>query len=225
MKKALEVVNRQGQVVTELPLDNSLIEGRFSPSHFSTAYYCQAVKERILIKAFHEKKKTRGDTAGSGKKVHRQKRLGRARQGHNRAPHRKGGGIAFPPTGELKRPLKLNKKSKQKALLGLIREKIKSGGVVVTESFNLNQNFKTKEAEIFLGDLKQERSTLIVFSRDEEDRELKERSFRNIKRVKVSNPNDLNLLDVFSFKSVLFSQKSFEETTNRLVGVDKKLEK
>ena len=39
--------------------------------------------------------KTRGEVAGSTKKLYRQKGTGRARQGSIRAPHRRHGGIVF----------------------------------------------------------------------------------------------------------------------------------
>lgn len=42
--------------------------------------------------------KTRGQVAGGGKKIWRQKGTGRARQGSIRAPHWKGGGVVFGPT-------------------------------------------------------------------------------------------------------------------------------
>lgn len=41
--------------------------------------------------------KSRGEVAGSTRKVSRQKGLGAARQGSNRAPHRRGGGVVFGP--------------------------------------------------------------------------------------------------------------------------------
>jgi large subunit ribosomal protein L4 len=42
--------------------------------------------------------KTRGNVAGGNRKIWRQKGTGRARQGSTRAPHWKGGGVAFGPS-------------------------------------------------------------------------------------------------------------------------------
>ena len=41
--------------------------------------------------------KSRGEVAGGGRKPHRQKGTGRARQGSTRAPHMTGGGVVHGP--------------------------------------------------------------------------------------------------------------------------------
>jgi len=76
------------------------------------------------LKKGRHKTKTRGEVAGSTRKIYRQKGTGRARHGDIKAPIFVGGGVAFGPTGQYRR-LKLTKKMRRKALFYALSLKLK----------------------------------------------------------------------------------------------------
>ena len=71
-------------------------------------------------------RKNRGDVSGGGRKLYPQKKTGRARAGSSRAPHRRGGGLAFPP-----KPRDFSQNLNQKELMfgcrSVIADKFKEG--------------------------------------------------------------------------------------------------
>src|SRR5436190_23959543 len=70
--------------------------------------------------------KTRGLVSGGRSKPWRQKGTGRARAGTTRAPHWKGGGVAF-PTGGRNFEVKVNRKARRSALRGALSSHASNG--------------------------------------------------------------------------------------------------
>src|SRR4051812_25455479 len=70
--------------------------------------------------------KSRGMVSGGRAKPWRQKGTGRARQGTIRAPHFKGGGVAFPPTMR-SFEVKVNRKARRAALSSALSSHAKNG--------------------------------------------------------------------------------------------------
>lgn len=85
---------------------------------------------------------TRGEVAGSGIKLHRQKGTGRARVGDGQSPIRLGGGVAFGPKPRSYNQ-KVNRKVSQLARKSLLSKLQNSSSVTVVESFDLAEA-KTK---------------------------------------------------------------------------------
>ncbi len=82
------------------------------------------------------KVKTRREVSGGGRKPYKQKGTGNARQGSNRAPHWRGGGIAFGPSPRDYRadiPRKVRQLARRSALNARARE----GQVVVVDPITL----------------------------------------------------------------------------------------
>jgi large subunit ribosomal protein L4 len=81
--------------------------------------------------------KTRGEVAGGGRKIWRQKGTGRARQGSIRAPHWKGGGVVFGPTPRSYHQ-DLPKKVRSLARRSAFNARAQSEQVSVIEGFQLD---------------------------------------------------------------------------------------
>jgi large subunit ribosomal protein L4 len=89
----LNVHDRNGQVVRQIAVQDAVFAVPFAQGAVHQAYVRQLANRR---QGTHSTK-TRGEVAGSTRKLYRQKGTGRARQGSIRAPHRRGGGIAHGP--------------------------------------------------------------------------------------------------------------------------------
>jgi large subunit ribosomal protein L4 len=80
--------------------------------------------------------KTRGNVSGGSRKIWRQKGTGRARQGSIRAPHWRGGGVAFGPTPRSYRQ-ELPRKVRALARRSAFNSKALSEKIAVIERFEL----------------------------------------------------------------------------------------
>jgi large subunit ribosomal protein L4 len=87
---------------------------------------------RAGIRAGTASTKTRADVRGGGRKPFKQKGTGRARQGSNRSPILRGGGVVFGPHPR-DYSKKVNKKVAALAFRRALSEKIAAGAVVVAE--------------------------------------------------------------------------------------------
>jgi len=145
--------------------------------------------------------KTRGLVAGGRAKPWRQKGTGRARAGTTRAPHWTGGGVAFAPTMR-SFEVKVNRKARRAALRGALSSHAGNGtfALVSGESFS---EPSTKQAAALLGDWSGEQPTLVVATEDEE---ALIKSFRNLDRIVVTVPGELEVASVVWARSLLVSE-------------------
>jgi large subunit ribosomal protein L4 len=145
--------------------------------------------------------KSRGLVAGGRSKPWRQKGTGRARQGTIRAPQFTGGGVAFPPTPR-DFSLKVNKKAARAALRFALSDHASAGtlGLIAGDSFDVPS---TKKAAAVLQDWGQEQPTVIVAGEEEE---MLIKSFRNLPRVLVTVPAELEVAHVVWARSLVVSE-------------------
>ncbi len=80
----------------------------------------------------------RSEVNHSGKKPHRQKGTGNARQGSLASPQYKGGGVVFGPRPKFNQHVRINQKEKKKAIQALFGEKLREGRFYVVEDFVLD---------------------------------------------------------------------------------------
>ena len=145
--------------------------------------------------------KTRGLVAGGRSKPWRQKGTGRARAGTTRAPHWTGGGVAFPP-GMRNFEVKVNRKVRRAAFRSVLAAHASRGtiAIIVDGAF---ERPSTKAAAALLADWGQRRPTLVVVT---EDQEILVRSFRNLEKVLVTAPSELEVAALLWARSLVVSE-------------------
>nr|YP_009243818.1 ribsomal protein L4 [Sargassum horneri]AKO62589.1 ribsomal protein L4 [Sargassum horneri]QJC59463.1 ribosomal protein L4 [Sargassum horneri]QNU09436.1 ribosomal protein L4 [Sargassum horneri]UVW81226.1 50S ribosomal protein L4 [Sargassum horneri] len=155
---------------------------------------------------------TRAEVRGGGRKPWRQKGMGRARAGSNTSPLWKGGGVSFGP----KPKLYLNKINRKEWKLGLRNLLVaKEKNITVIENISITE-YKTKNIIKILEDfsINLAKDTLIILPTIE--KELL-RSTSNIKTIKLTLANNLNLKQILLAKNLLVikdSLKIIEDTYN-----------
>jgi large subunit ribosomal protein L4 len=153
--------------------------------------------------------KTRGLVSGGRAKPWRQKGTGRARQGTIRAPQFTGGGVAFAPSPR-GFEVKVNKKALKAALRSALSDHAQAGTIgVLDTSFDAPS---TKQAAQLLTDWGKDTPTLVVIGEDEE---ALAKSFRNLDRVVVTVPSELEVTQVVWARSLVVSQGALEAVNGR----------
>ena len=144
--------------------------------------------------------KSRGLIAGGRSKPWRQKGTGRARAGTTRAPHWTGGGVAFAP-GMRSFDVKVNRKARRIALKGVLSDHAANGTLAILDGSGFDAPSTRKAAEVLAG--WGERPMLVVLNEDEE---LLVKSFRNLEKVLVTVPSELEVASLLWARSVLISE-------------------
>jgi large subunit ribosomal protein L4 len=154
--------------------------------------------------------KSRGLVAGGRSKPWRQKGTGRARAGTTRAPHWTGGGVAFPPSTR-DYEVKVNRKARRSALRSILSDHAANGTFGVLDGSGLSEP-STRRATELLAQWGKE-FPLVVVAGDEEQNVTK--SFRNLDRVVVVRPSELEVAALVWARSVLVTQDALEAVQGR----------
>jgi large subunit ribosomal protein L4 len=150
--------------------------------------------------------KTRGEVRGGGTKPFRQKGTGRARQGSIRAPHYVGGGTVHGPTPR-DYSQRTPKKMKAAALRGALSDRAREERVHVISGLGLGDTPSTKDAIAALSTVTEARKVLVVVHRDDE---VGWKSLRNVTRVHLLTPDQLNTYDVLVADEVVFTKDALD---------------
>jgi large subunit ribosomal protein L4 len=158
--------------------------------------------------------KSRGLVAGGRSKPWRQKGTGRARAGTTRAPHWTGGGVAFAP-GMRSFEVKVNRKARRAALRGALSAHAANGTVALVDGGTFDAPSTKKAAELVAG-WGNELPLVVVANEDEETLV---KSFRNLDRVLVTVPSELEVAGVVWARSLLVSEAALPYVVARAGGV------
>jgi large subunit ribosomal protein L4 len=143
--------------------------------------------------------KSRGLVSGGRAKPWRQKGTGRARAGTTRAPQWVGGGVAFPP-GMRSFEVKVNKKVVKAAFRAALTSHASAGTLALLEDDAFDEP-SSRKAAVLVSDREQ---PLLVVAQREQETIVK--SFRNLDRVLVTVPGELEVAELVWAGSVLFTE-------------------
>ena len=155
--------------------------------------------------------KTRTEVNGTTKKPYGQKHTGNARQGDLKAPHMRGGGVAFAPKPR-DYDFHMPKAKRRAAMAAALSLKVKEGGLKVVKSFELNDT-KTK---LVVGAIKALKTgnTLIV---DGDNAKL-EKSARNLADSRYLHVDGINVMDLLRYESLVITESAVKAVSKRLLG-------
>jgi large subunit ribosomal protein L4 len=156
--------------------------------------------------------KTRAEVSGTGKKPHRQKHTGHARQGSKRSPQFVGGGIAW---GARPRDYsyELPKKLRRQALALALSARKAEEAVMVVEDFDLPEP-KTKEMLKVLKGLNLGGKVLLLTGAASENLR---RASRNLPGLTVTTAQQVNTYDVVSHERIVLTETALKQLEARAV--------
>jgi large subunit ribosomal protein L4 len=154
--------------------------------------------------------KSRGLVSGGRAKPWRQKGTGRARQGTTRAPQFTGGGVAFAPTPR-EFNLKVNRKALKAALRSALSDHAQAGTLALLDVASFEAP-STKSAADLLANWGRSTPTVVIVTEKEES---VAKSFRNLDRVLVTVPSELEVAHVVWARSLVVTQGALDAVQGR----------
>jgi large subunit ribosomal protein L4 len=209
MKLEIDVYNQEGEKTGVLELDPEIFDVKLNKD----------LIHQVVVSLMANKRqnwahtKTRGEVRGGGRKPWPQKGLGLARHGSIRSPIWKGGGVVFGPRKNKIYKKKIPKKMKRKALFSVLSEKLRRKLIIVFENLNLDQP-KTKKLvqliNLWKNKIKNFKNGSILFVIPKEDKNL-ELAASNLPKVEVITIENLNVLNLLSFKYLIFLKEAIKK--------------
>ena len=212
MAYTIKVYNTEGKQVEELNLNEAI----FNDNNINTSLMHEFVVMQLANARYNiAKTKTRWEVKASGRKLYRQKGTGNARVGDAVSPIRRGGGVAFGPTGNENYHKDMPKKQRRKALFSSLTVRAKDDALLALDKYDFDA-IATKNAVKVLENLglKWEKVLVVI----PEKNEVITKSFRNIPGVKTILANYINPYDLLSYKKILFLKDSLPVIENTFLS-------
>jgi large subunit ribosomal protein L4 len=202
------VLDAAGKSTTDVTLEAEIFGAEVKPHLVHEAVRAELNARRAGTRGA----KSRGLVSGGRAKPWRQKGTGRARQGTIRAPHFTGGGVAFPPMMR-SFEVKVNRKARRSALRSALSFHAGRGtfGVIGEGTFAAPS---TKAAVALLAAWGKEAPVVIVATEDEE---ALIKSFRNVERVLVTVPSELEVASIVWARTLLVTEAALPLVQRRAV--------
>jgi large subunit ribosomal protein L4 len=195
------ILDASGKKQKELTLADGVFAAEVKPHLIHEAVRAEANAARSGTQAT----KSRGLVSGGRSKPWRQKGTGRARAGTTRAAQWTGGGHAFAPQPR-SYEVKVNRKARKAALRGALAAHAGRGSLAVVGADAFAEP-STKSAAAFLDAWGKDRPLLVV-AQPEEETVVK--SFRNLERVLVVEPSELEVGALVWARSLVLTESALE---------------
>jgi large subunit ribosomal protein L4 len=203
----VKVKNLKSEEVGELELSDEVFGAPLNKALIYSAVKSYMANQRAGTSAT----KTRGDTSGSGRKLWKQKGTGRARIASLRSPLWKGGGNVHGPQPR-DWSYKIPKKMRRGAIRSVLSERLREGGLVIIDSFELSSH-KTKELVATLDGLGLNKRTLVVDSIENGNLAL---SSRNLREITLVSPSNVNVYDLLTHEQVALTRDAATQLEKQL---------
>jgi large subunit ribosomal protein L4 len=199
----LTVYDQAGSEVGKYEIDTTQIADRVNKQLLHDAVVMYQANQR---QGSHSTR-TRGEVAGTTKKMYRQKGTGNARAGSRRTNVRRGGGVArtIKPRDY---SFRMNRKAVQLATRMAIRSRIDDGEMVVVDELGFDEP-KTQQMASVLKALGLDGATTLVATADHDVAVYK--SGRNIAGLSVQPVRELNALSVLKPRRVLVTRAALDK--------------
>jgi large subunit ribosomal protein L4 len=204
---SLDVLNTEGKVTGRVELPKEIFGINPNP-----VLIAQAVRVYLAnMRMGSAEVKTRGEVAGSTRKIWRQKGTGRARHGDIKAPIFVGGGIAHGPTRR-DYSLKLPKQMRRKALFAALSAKLQEGAIHIVSDLNSLEP-KTKLAASLLQKIFPENAKGQVLLLTSKDAKHVHQAWRNLPHVQLLPIVAVDVYDVVKSSAVILMREAIPEIT------------
>ncbi|MFC1850707.1 50S ribosomal protein L4 [candidate division CSSED10-310 bacterium] len=197
----VNVVDTNLNKVEEVTLSDSIFNQE--PHHYAMQ---QVVRAQMATKRRGTAKtKSRGEVTYTNAKLYRQKGTGRARAGSERSPIRVGGGVIF---GPMPRSFAINvpRKVRRIGIISALSQKFKSNDLIIVEHCAVESG-KTRDFVEQWQKLVQGQKVKTLFVIPQKD-EMMWRSTRNVKLVKLTFPDKLNVYDLLYYQKLVITREA-----------------
>ncbi|KAI8970970.1 ribosomal protein L4 domain-containing protein [Pilobolus umbonatus] len=150
--------------------------------------------------------KTRSEVIGTGKKAAPQKGRGKARVGDKKAPHFRGGGVAFGP-----RPrdhgTDLPRKVQELGLRVALSAKYAQDQIIIVDSLHQYNNHKTRDLHQILQTTYEGSRSLVIIDSCNTQLEL---AARNLPNCEVIHVEETNVLDLMTYDKLIVEKDAID---------------
>ena len=209
MAAKVAVLDAAGNKLADRELASELFEAKVSVSLMHQV----VVAGMASLRRGTHSTKTRGDVSGGGKKPWRQKGTGRARQGSNRSPQWTGGGVVHGPHPR-DHSYRVNKKMKRGAVRSALTDALQSDKLVILDDPTFDEP-KTKRAAEILDALGLQRGRFLLVVSEPTDSGAIEKSFRNIRGVRVTYARSLGVYELLAADKVILTTGALDALEGR----------
>ena len=203
----LSVFNLKNEKIEDLEVSDSIFNADVKPHVLH-----QVITGQLRLRRQGSAKvKSRGEVAGTTKRIYKQKGTGSARHGSKKAPIFRGGGTVFGPRGFIGK-YKINKKVMKGGMISALSMLVSEGKIRVVDTLSVDTH-KTKDFKAVLDGFDVAKGLLVS------DYEADTKFYlaaRNIKDMKVIKPAGLNVFDLLKYQNVIISVDAIKALEARL---------